>query len=49
MRSPPQCIGKIVMFVCDAMTNVLVSDNGAVRTTTTLTQLTKTCSKPDFI
>jgi len=44
-RCPDQRTGKIVMFVCDAMTNVLVPGNGnAVRTAMTFTWL-----KLDFI
>lgn len=35
--------------VCDAMTNVFVSDNGAFRTAVTLTWLTKIHLKPGFI
>lgn len=49
MRCPNQRIGKPVVFVCDAMTNVLMPDNGAVRTAVTFTLLTKTCLKPHLI
>ena len=49
MRHPNQRIGKIVMFVCDAVTNVLVPDNSAIRTATMFTWLTKICLKPDVI